>query len=74
MSLVDNIVSVIDAIGAKLKTAQGDIDEHVADTENPHEVTAAQVGAPTITGATAIAVVAALPETPDANTIYLVTG
>lgn len=61
-ALKDNkdIVTVLEqAIGNK--AAQDDLDDHISDTENPHEVTAAQVGAYTKEEVNAI--IAPIPKT-----------
>lgn len=60
-------------------TVQSNLDTHTSNTSNPHSVTPTQIGSPDIStedelaGQMQIAVVAALPGTPDANTIYFVT-
>lgn len=61
------------AQGSTADTTAAGLSTHEANHSNPHVVTAAQVGAPTITGATALAVVTTLPGTPDSGTLYFVT-
>ena len=69
----------------KIRDIVEEINNHTQDTNNPHTVTATQLGAIVsdvsgITGATTVTNIIALSQTdyesitPDANTLYIITG
>lgn len=68
-ALKDN-AGIVDILNQSIgeKAAQADLDEHIADKNNPHGITAAQVGA--YTKAEVDTIVGALPDT---NTTYTFT-